>query len=69
MPIRGDMEYYAHTTTRLDIDVADVRKIIAAALEAANDPNFALAFQREVETASGFTDYIDVITFLQGLLK
>jgi len=69
MTIRGDMEYYAHSNTRLDISVADVRKIIADALEAANDPNFALAFQREIETASGFNDYIDVITFLQGLLK
>ena len=68
MTIRGDMEYYVASKAK-GIDVPTARVVIALALEAANDPNFALAFQREVETASGFTDYIDVVTFLQGLLK
>lgn len=68
MTIRGDMEYYVASKAP-GIDAPTARVVILLVLEAANDPNFALAFQKEVETASGFTDYIDVITFLQGLLK
>jgi hypothetical protein len=64
MTVVGDMAAYVASRAP-GIDMPTARVVIALALEAADDPNFACAFQREVETALGFTDYFDVIKFLR----
>lgn len=64
MTVYGDMAAYVASKAP-DIDMPTARVVIALALEAADDPNFAATYQRDAETASGFNDYFDVIKFLQ----
>jgi hypothetical protein len=61
--VKGDMSAYAFSKTGVDMETC--RRIIEAALESANDPNFALRFQEKTECASSFLDYFDVVRFLQ----
>jgi hypothetical protein len=66
MTVAGDMAAYVDSTTP-GIDMPTARIVIALALEAANDPNFALRFAREYEWDHGFEIYYDVIKFLQDM--
>ncbi len=66
MTVAGDMAAYVSSRAP-GIDMPTARVVIALALEAADDPNFALRFQKETECASSFNDYFDVIRFLKAM--
>lgn len=66
MTIAGDMAAYVASKAP-GIDMPTARVVIALALEAANDHQFAHRFQVETQCASSYGDYFDVIKFLQSV--
>jgi hypothetical protein len=68
MTVAGDMSAYVSFKAP-GIDIPTARTVIALALEAADDSNFALRFAKEYEWDYGFAIYQDVIKFLQSVNK
>ncbi len=66
MTVAGDMAAYVDSNAP-GIDMPTARVVIALALEAANDPNFALRFAKEYEWDHAFAIYMDVIAFLKDM--
>jgi hypothetical protein len=66
MTVSGDMAAYVDSKAP-GIDMPTARVVIALALEAADDPNFALRFAKEYKWDNAFAIYMDVITFLRSV--
>lgn len=66
MTVAGDMAAYVSSKAP-GIDMPTARVVIALALEAADDPNFATRFQQTTDCASSFCDYFNVIRFLKDM--
>lgn len=68
MTVAGDMAAYVYSKAP-GIDMTTARVVIALALKAANDPNFAQRFAKDYEWDYSFAIYMDVIKFLRDMNK
>ncbi len=57
----------AYVSLKSNVDMPTARVIVALALEAADDPNFALKFAKDYEWDDALSIYMDVIKFLREM--